>query len=102
MTFRDGTKSRNMSKGSLPSSGTEQRTSGATYRELLSIGSGGTANISIALAEGIAGFNKLVVLKTIREELVANSSATTMFLDEARLSARMNHPNVVQVYEVFL
>ena len=102
MTFRDGTKGRSTTKGSLPSKGAEQRTSGATYRELLSIGSGGTANISIALAEGIAGFNKLVVLKTIREELVANSSATTMFLDEARLSARMNHPNVVQVYEVFL
>ena len=97
MTFRDGTKGRSTTKGSLPSKGAEQRTSGATYRELLSIGSGGTANISIALAEGIAGFNKLVVLKTIREELVANSSATTKFLDEARLSARMKHPNLVQV-----
>jgi serine/threonine-protein kinase len=102
MTFRDGTKSRNVTKGSLPTAQAEQRASGATYRELLPIGSGGTANITIALAEGIAGFSKLVVLKTIREELVANNSATTMFLDEARLSARMNHPNVVQVYEVFL
>jgi eukaryotic-like serine/threonine-protein kinase len=107
MTFRDGTKSRNISigAGALSSGGDPRSTgasTGARYRELLSIGSGGTANISIALAEGIAGFTKLVVLKTIREELVANTSATTMFLDEARLSARMNHPNVVQVYEVFL
>src|SRR6186997_3216189 len=99
MTFRDGNKTRNASKDSA---GGEQRTSGASYRELLSIGSGGTANISIAIAEGIAGFSKLVVLKTIREELISNASATRMFLDEARLSARMNHPNVVQVYEVFL
>jgi serine/threonine-protein kinase len=99
MTSRDGTKSR---KEDGTSSHGEQRTSGASYRELLPIGSGGSAKISIAIAEGVAGFSKLVVLKQIREELVANSAATKMFLDEARLSARMNHPNVVQVYEVYL
>ena len=80
----------------------DERTSGASYRELFTIGSGGSANISIAMAEGLAGFSKLVVLKTIREDLTSNAAATKMFLDEARLSARMNHPNVVQVYEVFL
>jgi serine/threonine protein kinase len=99
MTLRDGTKTRGQ-RGH--SSKDDDQTSGAKYRELLSIGSGGSANISIAVAEGLAGFSKLVVLKTIREELVANGAAKTMFLDEARLSARMNHPNVVQVYEVFL
>jgi serine/threonine protein kinase len=99
MTFRDGPKTRN--KEGQSSSDSEQ-TSGAKYRDLLPIGSGGSANISIAIAEGLAGFSKLVVLKTIREELVSNGAATKMFLDEARLSARMNHPNVVQVYEVFL
>jgi serine/threonine protein kinase len=72
------------------------------YRDLLPIGSGGSANITIAVAEGVGGFTKLVVLKTIRPELIANAAASQMFLDEARLSARMNHPNVVQVYEVFL
>jgi eukaryotic-like serine/threonine-protein kinase len=72
------------------------------YRDLLPIGSGGSANINIAVAEGVGGFTKLVVLKTIRPELIANAAASQMFLDEARLSARMNHPNVVQVYEVFL
>ena len=98
MTFHDGRGSRD--EGANPQPG--ERTGGATYRELLPIGSGGSANITIAVAEGIAGFSKLVVLKTIREELTSNSAATKMFLDEARLSARMNHPNVVQVYEVFL
>jgi serine/threonine protein kinase len=72
------------------------------YRTLLPVGSGGSATLSIALAEGIGGFSKLVVLKTIRDELAQNARATRMFLDEGRLSARMNHPNVVQVYEVFL
>src|SRR5262245_8667171 len=99
MMSRDGTK---MPGEEGSSSRGEQRSGGASYRELLPIGSGGSAKISIAIAEGLAGFSKLVVLKQIREELVANSSATKMFLDEARLSARMNHPNVVQVYEVYL
>lgn len=72
------------------------------YRVLLPLASGGSATLSIALAEGSAGFSKLVVLKTIRDELVQNARATRMFLEEARLSALMNHPNVVQVYEVFL
>jgi serine/threonine protein kinase len=98
MTFQDGHGRRDEGLDTPPG----DRTGGATYRELLPIGSGGSANISIAVAEGIAGFSKLVVLKTIREELTSNSAATKMFLDEARLSARMNHPNVVQVYEVFL
>ncbi len=99
MTSRDGKKTR---KDDGSSSHGDQRTSGASYRELLPIGSGGSAKISIAIAEGVAGFSKLVVLKQIREELAANAAATKMFLDEARLSARMNHPNVVQVYEVYL
>lgn len=72
------------------------------YRILLPLASGGAATLWIALAEGNAGFSKLVVLKTIRDELVQNARATRMFLEEARLSALMNHPNVVQVYEVFL
>jgi serine/threonine protein kinase len=71
------------------------------YRILLPVGSGGSATLSIALAEG-AGVSKLVVLKTIHDELAQNARATKMFLDEGRLSARMNHRNVVQVYEVFL
>jgi eukaryotic-like serine/threonine-protein kinase len=72
------------------------------YRILLPLASGGSATLSIALAEGVGGFSKLVVLKTIRDELVQNARATRMFLEEARLSALMNHPNVVEVYEVFL
>ena len=83
-------------------SGSNQHMSDGKYRDLLPIGSGGSANINIAVAEGVGGFTKLVVLKTIRPELIANTAASQMFLDEARLSARMNHPNVVQVYEVFL
>jgi serine/threonine protein kinase len=71
------------------------------YTTLMELGSGGTATVSVAVSTGIAGFSKVVVLKTIREGLGRDESTVKMFLGEARLSARMNHPNVVQVYEVY-
>ena len=72
------------------------------YTILMELGSGGSATVSAALSTGIAGFSKVVVLKTIRDGLSQDEATIRMFLGEARLSARMNHPNVVQVYEVFL
>ncbi len=71
------------------------------YRILAQLGEGGTARVWLAVARGPSGFNKLVVLKTIRKELLNDSSVVTMFLDEARLAARLNHPNIVQTNEVF-
>ena len=46
------------------------------------------------------GARRLVVLKRIWPELATDPEFMTMFLDEARLSVRMNHPNVVRTYEV--
>ncbi|WP_437781327.1 serine/threonine-protein kinase [Sorangium sp. So ce1097] len=63
------------------------------------IGRGGMADVCLAVAQGPAGFNKLVVLKRVRPELCADAEILAMFLDEARLAARLNHPNVVQTYE---
>jgi eukaryotic-like serine/threonine-protein kinase len=45
-------------------------------------------------------FTKLVVIKKLREEYVEDSEFVTMFLDEARIAARLNHPNVIQTLEV--
>src|SRR5690606_13448962 len=45
-------------------------------------------------------FSRLVVVKAVREGNAAVEELRRMFLAEARLSARLNHPNVVQVYEV--
>ncbi|MEY4550405.1 MAG: hypothetical protein RL685_6600 [Pseudomonadota bacterium] len=72
------------------------------YQPLMELGRGGSAVVSAALARGIGGFSKLVVLKTIKEELCAHPDAVRSSLNEARLAARMSHPNVVQVYEVYL
>lgn len=71
------------------------------YRILAQLGEGGTARVWLAVAKGPSGFNKLVVLKTIRKELLGNQEIVTMFLDEARLAARLNHPNIVQTNQVF-
>jgi serine/threonine protein kinase len=71
------------------------------YHVLMELGRGGAAVVHAAIARGPAGFRKIVVLKTTRQELAESPEASEMFLKEARLSARMNHPNVVQIYEVY-
>jgi serine/threonine-protein kinase len=70
------------------------------YRLIAELGHGGMAEVFLAIASGPAGFNKLVVLKQIREQLAEDPEFLAMFLDEARLAARLNHPNVVQTNEV--
>lgn len=70
------------------------------YRLLMELGHGGMAHVYLALATGIAGFSKLVVLKVMRDELREHPASLNMFLGEARLAARMNHPNVVHTTEV--
>ncbi|MFO0762273.1 MAG: serine/threonine-protein kinase [Byssovorax sp.] len=70
------------------------------YRLIAELGHGGMAEVYLALSSGPAGFNKLVVLKQIREQLAEDPEFLNMFLDEARLAARLNHPNVVQTNEV--
>ncbi len=74
--------------------------SAGKYRVLMELGQGGTAVVYLAVARGPAGFNKLVVLKVLKRNLVDDAAFRDMFLHEARLSARLNHPNIVQVNEV--
>jgi eukaryotic-like serine/threonine-protein kinase len=70
------------------------------YRVVTEIGRGGTANVYLAMARGAGGVSKLVVLKALLPDLADQPSAVASFLDEARLAALLNHPNVVQTYEV--
>ncbi len=58
------------------------------------------ADVFLALSRGPMGFNKLVVVKRLRASLGDDTAFRNMFLDEARLAARLNHPNVVHTYEV--
>ncbi len=70
------------------------------YRTLFELGQGGTANVSLAVAKGPEGFKKLFVVKQLRSVYAKDPEFRAMFMTEARLSARLNHPHVVQVYEV--
>jgi len=70
------------------------------YRLVASVGHGGMADVYLAVAGGPAGVTKLQVLKRLRKNLTEEPEFLSMFLDEARLAARLNHPNVVQTNEV--
>ncbi len=70
------------------------------YKVIAKIGQGGMAEVLLALKPGPAGFRKLLVIKHLRPELVEDEEYLTMFLDEARLAARLSHQNVVKTYEV--
>src|SRR3954465_15798092 len=70
------------------------------YRLIAELGHGGMGGFSPAVVRGPAGFNKLVVIKQIRPQLAEDPEFLGMFLDEARLAARLSHPNVVQTNEV--
>jgi len=70
------------------------------YRLIAELGHGGMAEVYLAVVQGPAGFNKLCVVKQIRPQLATDPEFLGMFLDEARLAARLSHPNVVQTNEV--
>ena len=56
--------------------------------------------VYLGVTEGPGGFTKLKVIKQLRDDMAENAELLQMFLEEARLSARLNHPNVVQTNEV--
>jgi serine/threonine-protein kinase len=58
------------------------------------------AEIWLARQRGLAGFNRFVVIKKILSHLSEQETFVKMFLDEARTSAQLNHPNVVQIYDL--
>src|SRR2546430_494765 len=64
------------------------------YRLLATLGHGGMADVYLGAATGPAGFNKLVVIKKLRSS-GEDPSLVQMFFDEARLGARLEHPNIV-------
>jgi len=67
---------------------------------LAELGHGGTADVFLAVARGPSGFSKLVVMKTLKASLQSDPEFREMFLNEARLAARLSHSNIVQTYEV--
>jgi serine/threonine protein kinase len=61
---------------------------------------GGMAEVWLATARGAGGFNKEVVVKTILPYLAQDPDFVYMFINEALLAARLNHPNIVQIFDL--
>jgi eukaryotic-like serine/threonine-protein kinase len=69
------------------------------YHLIERIGRGGMAEVFRAVAQGVEGFRRVFVIKRLRPEKLDSADLVRMFCDEARLSALLHHPNVVQVYD---
>lgn len=70
------------------------------YRIVDEIGIGGMASVHLARMDGPGGFQKWVAIKKIHSHLVEDESFVQMFLDEARVAARISHPNVATVFDL--
>jgi tRNA A-37 threonylcarbamoyl transferase component Bud32 len=69
------------------------------YEIITHLASGGMADIFLSRARGIEGFEKLAIIKRIRQDRAFDKKMVELFLDEARLAASLQHPNIVQVFE---
>jgi eukaryotic-like serine/threonine-protein kinase len=70
------------------------------YRLIAELGQGGMATVYLAVVLGRSGFRKLAVVKLLRPEIGVDAEFVQMFLDEAKLCARLSHPNIVHIYDV--
>ncbi len=75
-------------------------TSREKYRVIRKLDSGGMAEVFLGEAESLEGFKKRVAIKRVLPHLAENQKFLAMFLDEARLSLRFNHANVVQTFDI--
>ena len=70
------------------------------YELIGELASGGMATVFLARLSGVGGFQRLVAIKRLHPHLANEHEFVEMFLDEARLAARIHHPNVVPILEV--
>ncbi|MEO8700530.1 MAG: serine/threonine-protein kinase [Kofleriaceae bacterium] len=70
-----------------------------TYLIVGEIAVGGMAEVFLAVQRGLESFQKVVVIKRVLPAYSSNPSFVKMFVDEARLTARLEHPNLIRTYE---
>lgn len=70
------------------------------YELVDKLGVGGMATVYIGRALGTAGFEKVVAIKVIHPHLASEREFVDMFLDEARIAARIHHPHVVEILDL--
>jgi serine/threonine-protein kinase len=69
------------------------------YELMGRLASGGMAEVYLAKAAGPMGFEKRLVVKRILPHLAEDASFIEMFFAEARLVAKLDHPNIVQIFD---
>jgi serine/threonine-protein kinase len=72
------------------------------YEVIRRLALGGMGEVFLARQTGVAGFDRLVILKSLLPELAEQEGFVEQFLDEARVAATLNHPNIVGIFEVGL
>jgi serine/threonine protein kinase len=70
------------------------------YELIHRIAHGGMGTVYLGRAKGKAGFEKVVAVKVIHPHLAAEAEFVGMFLDEARIAARIHHPHVVEILDL--
>jgi eukaryotic-like serine/threonine-protein kinase len=80
--------------------GTLPRRTIGPYRLLRRLGVGGMAEVFLAVAYGASGFEKRVAIKTLLPELRDNAQLQRSLIEEARLGARLQHRNLIQVHDL--
>lgn len=70
------------------------------YQLLERLAVGGMAELFLARAQGEGGFEKVCVVKRVLPHLATDGSFVSMFLDEARLAARLEHPGITQIFDL--
>jgi TonB family protein len=64
------------------------------------VATGGMAEVFKARMRGLGGFQKIVAIKRILPHLTENDEFVTMFVDEAKLAAGLQHPNIIHIYDL--
>ena len=70
------------------------------YHLLEKLESGGMAEVFLGEATSVQGFKKRVAIKRVLPHLASHTNFIGMFLDEARLGARLTHANIVSVFDI--
>ena len=70
------------------------------YELVAELAQGGMATVYLARVLGMADFKRLFAIKRLHPHLASEPEFISMFLDEARLAARLHHPNVVPIIEI--
>lgn len=70
------------------------------FELLIEMGHGGMATLYLARIQGPSNFEKLLAIKKIHAHLAAEDAFVRMFMDEARLAAKIHHPNVATTFDM--